>query len=92
MTRTAHTASHPGTIARVGHLWTTVLDEARHQRAARAKQRQLRAELSTYRTSTDISDLLAAVDGSGSHERDVAQIRTILAHNLADYHRTHVAS
>ncbi len=90
MTNTAHTAGH--TLARVTHLWTAVRDEARTHRAARAEHRQLRADLASYRTPTDISDLMAALDGSQGHDRDVSEMRTILAHNLADYHRTHVAS
>ncbi|MGL5810043.1 MAG: hypothetical protein ACRCYQ_08870 [Nocardioides sp.] len=58
-----------------------IVDELRDRRARRAAHRHLRDELASYRTSAEISDLLAAVDRFGTPAGD--EIRMILAQNLA---------
>ncbi|MEO7422069.1 MAG: hypothetical protein ABIU87_06725 [Ornithinibacter sp.] len=65
------------------HLWSTVKDELRERREARAATRKLEADLSHYRTPRDIDDLLAAVGDDES--REAAQVRDILMDNLASY-------
>ena len=65
-------------------LWTTVKDELRERREARAARQALEADLAAYRTPADIEDLLASVDREDSPEADV--IRGILTDNLRQYH------
>lgn len=65
-------------------LWTTVRDDLRERREARAAHRRLQADLAVYRTPAEIDDLLAAVDGHEGTEAE--QIRSILADNLAAWH------
>lgn len=72
-------------------LWTTMKDDLRERRAQRAAARQLRADLSTYRTPADIEDLLAMVDTQEAAGRSIAEapvIRGILSENLQEYYRT----
>ena len=71
-------------------LWTTVKDELRERREARAARRQLEADLATYRTPADIEDLLASVDADDSPEAEV--IRGILMDNLSRYHSRRAVS
>ena len=52
-------------------LWTTVKDELRERREARAAEAALRADLANYRTPSDIEDLLASVD---SHDLSLIHI------------------
>lgn len=61
-------------------MWTTVKDELRARREARAKLNTLRADLAHYRTPADIDDLLAAVDVQEGPEAEL--IRTVLSDNL----------
>ena len=65
-------------------LWTTVKDELRERREARAALNQLRADLEHYCTPSDIDDLLASVDGEDTPEAEM--IRGILSENLRAYH------
>jgi hypothetical protein len=65
-------------------LWTTVKDELKERRDARAALRRLEADLAHYRTPTEIDDLLAAVDREDSTEAEM--IRGILMDNLRGYH------
>jgi hypothetical protein len=66
-------------------IWTTVKDELRERREARAARTALRADLAHYRTPSDIEDLLASVDSQDSPEADV--IRDVLMDNLRAYHQ-----
>ena len=64
-------------------LWTTVKDELRERREARAAEAALRADLANYRTPSDIEDLLASVDSHDTPEAEM--IRDV----LRDYRRTY---
>jgi hypothetical protein len=71
-------------------LWTTVKDELRERRERRAAARQLRADLSTYRTPAEIEDLLAMVDAQDAEGNGVAEapmIRSILTDNLQAFYQ-----
>lgn len=68
----------------------TLLHDLRELRAAHAAHKQLERELATYTRPDEISDLLAAVDAQES--AGAAEVRRILHHNLADYHRANRAS
>jgi hypothetical protein len=63
--------------------WTTVRDELRQRREARAADRALRADLAHYRTPTEIDDLLATVAEDDSREAEI--VRDVLMDNLAAY-------
>ena len=65
-------------------LWTTVKDELRERREARAALNKLRADLEHYRTPAEIDDLLASVDAQDTPEAEM--IRSILSENLRSYH------
>ncbi|HQW75100.1 MAG TPA: hypothetical protein PLG46_13490, partial [Ornithinibacter sp.] len=52
-------------------LWTTVKDELRERREARAAEAALRADLANYRTPSDIEDLLASVDSHDTPEAEM---------------------
>ena len=65
-------------------LWTTVKDELRERREARAALKALEADLSHYRTPAEIDDLLASVDSEDSPDAEL--IRGILMDNLRSYH------
>jgi hypothetical protein len=69
----------------IKNLWTTMTTELSDARADRAMRRQLREELSTYRTEAEIWDLLAAIDHSESREAD--EVRFILEQNLTNLRR-----
>lgn len=66
-------------------LVSTVRDELRERRRARAARRTLERELGTYSTQSDTIDLLAALEGrddAGSEEiRDIV-LRNQLRHGL----------
>ncbi len=67
------------------HLWTTVRDELRERREARAHEHALRRELSAYTSPAEIEDLLATLecqDAEGRVPDDAPIIRTILLDNL----------
>ena len=66
-------------------IWTTVKDDLRGRREARAARNALRADLAHYRTPSDIEDLLASVDTQDSPEADI--IRDVLMDNLRAYHQ-----
>ncbi len=68
-------------------LWTTVKDELRERREARAALARMRADLQHYRTPAEIDDLLAAVDAQETPEAEL--IRGILSENLHAYHSRH---
>jgi hypothetical protein len=57
-------------------LLANVRDEVRVQRAARSARKQLRKDLATYTTASEINDLEAALDRYD--ENQVADIRRIL--------------
>ena len=71
-------------------LWTTVKDELRERREARAALATLRADLQHYRTPAEIDDLLASVDSEDSP--DAYMIRGILSDNLRAYHSRQAVS
>lgn len=61
------------------HAAQTTLRERRNQRAlTRRLREQLAADLSTYRTPSDLADLHAMI--SRSNDRDTVEVRAILAH------------
>ncbi len=65
--------------------WTTVRDELRARREARAHEHALRRELSAYTCPSEIEDLLATLDDQdeqGAAASDAPLIRTILLDNL----------
>lgn len=71
-------------------LWTTVKDELKERREQRAAVRRLRADLSAYRTPSEIEDLMTMVDaqeaaGTGLAEAPI--IRGILHENLQAYYQ-----
>ena len=66
-------------------IWTTVKDELRERREARAAHNALRADLAHYRTPSDIEDLLASVDTQDTPEAEI--IRDVLMDNLRAYHQ-----
>ena len=65
-------------------LWTTVKDELKERRDARAALRRLEADLAHYRTPTEIDDLLATVEGEDTPEAEL--IRGILSENARAYY------
>lgn len=72
-------------------LWTTVKDDLKERREARAAAKHLRSDLSAYRTPTEIEDLLTMVDAQeahGSSPAEAALIRGILHDNLQAYYAT----
>lgn len=73
-------------------LWTTVRDELRERREARAHEHGLRRELAGYTSPAEIEDLLATLehqDDEGPAAHDAPLIRAILLDNLrAHYART----
>ena len=71
-------------------LWTTVKDELRERREARAARNALRADLAHYRTPHEIDDLLASVDAEETPEAEM--IRGILMDNLRAYHQRRAVS
>ena len=71
-------------------LWTTVKDELRERREARAAVSALRADLAHYRTPADIDDLLASVDAQDTPEAEM--IRGVLMDNLRTYHQRRAVS
>ncbi len=72
------------------HLMTAVRDELRERREVRAREHELRRELSAYTAPAEIDDLLATLEHheeQGTEVEDTALIRRILLQNL----RTHYA-
>jgi hypothetical protein len=67
-------------------LWTTVRDDLRERRDARAAHRALQRELATYTTPAEVDDLLSALRREDSAAND--EIRGILDRNLQQRHRT----
>ena len=65
----------------VTHLWTSVRDELREARAARAARKALEHDLAGYTTQTDLNDLGAILDRHSAEE--TAEIRRILATRLS---------
>jgi len=63
--------------------WTTIRDDLRQRREARAADRALRADLAHYRTPNEIDDLLAMVADDDSREAEL--VRDVLMDNLAAY-------
>ena len=71
-------------------IWTTVKDELRERREARAAHNALRADLAHYRTPSDIEDLLATVDTQDTPEAEL--IRDVLMDNLRVYYHQRSAA
>ncbi len=70
-------------------LFTTVRDELRERREAKARIRTMRAELATYSTPEQIDDLLAAVgrvDEDDPEAADARLVESILQDNLVAWH------
>ncbi len=60
---------------------STVVDELRARRAARAEAKRLEAELATYTHPGELEDLMATLERYDTP--DAEQIRTILVRNAA---------
>jgi hypothetical protein len=73
------------TLSRLAHRLRTDLDD---RRRARAAYRRLEADLASYTSDAEVGDLLAALEDHDTAE--AAQMRTILAGNLA--HRSRSAA
>jgi hypothetical protein len=65
----------------VTHLWTSVRDELREARAARAARKALEHDLASYTSQADLNDLGAILDRHSAEE--TADIRRILAVRLS---------
>ncbi len=65
----------------VTQLWTTVRDELRDARAARAERKALEHDLAAYTTEADLNDLGAILDRHTPEE--TADIRRIIAVRLS---------
>ena len=65
----------------VTQLWTTVRDELRDARAARAARKALEHDLAGYTTEADLNDLGAILDRHTPEE--TADIRRIIATRLS---------
>jgi hypothetical protein len=75
------TTTHPTPAAsRPRQLLTTMRDELRERREARATKRKLQAELATYSTRAEVDDLMALLHHQESAQAE--QIRGILNNNL----------
>ena len=70
-------------------LIRSVRDDLRGRRAARAEYRELKAALASYRSPSEIDDLLIMADDEGA---DSAVVRDILSGNLRRYHATHAGT
>ena len=68
------------TVSRPRQLLTTVRDDLRGRRQARATKRQLQRELATYSTRAEADDLMALLHHQESAQAE--QIRGILNRNL----------
>ena len=66
-----------------------VREDLRGRRAARAEYRELKAALASYRSPSEIDDLLLMADDEGA---DSAVVRDILSGNLRRYHATHAGT
>lgn len=60
--------------------WTTVRDELRERRQARAEYRALERDLESYNTRAQVDDLLASI--SNAEGPGAEHVRQILARNL----------
>lgn len=69
------------TASPVTQLWTTVRDELREARAARAARKALEHDLAGYTSQADLNDLGAILDRHS--EEETADIRRILATRLS---------
>ena len=65
----------------VTQLWTSVRDELREARAARAARKALEHDLAGYTSQADLNDLGAILDRHSAEE--TADIRRILTTRLA---------
>ena len=61
----------------VTHLWTSVRDELRQARAARAARKALEHDLASYTSQADLNDLGAILNRHS--EEETRDIRRILA-------------
>lgn len=82
MTTTTHDSTRDRSFAR--QLWTTVSDDLRERRQARAAHRTLERELATYTTPAEIEDLLGAMRGRDDAASD--EMRDLLIRNLQHRH------
>ena len=69
------------TTSPVSQLWTTVRDELRDARAARAERKALEHDLAAYTTEADLNDLGAILDRHTPEE--TADIRRLIAVRLS---------
>jgi hypothetical protein len=65
----------------VTQLWTSVRDELREARAARAARKALEHDLASYTSQADLNDLGAILDRHSAEE--TADIRRILSVRLS---------
>ena len=78
------------TRSRSRQLLSTVRDELRDRRQARAEHRTLERELATYTTPSEVDDLIGSMRGQDDAEVD--RIRAIVTRNLQHHQRTTIAS
>jgi hypothetical protein len=78
------------TRSRPRQLLSSVRDELRERRRARAEERALERELASYVTVAEVDDLLGSLRGQDDAEVD--RIRGILTRNLQHHQRTSIAS
>ncbi len=78
------------TTTRPLQILAALRDDLRERREARAADRQLVRELSSYRTRAEADDLLGAI--RDQHGPDADRIRAILSHNLSEAHLHRIAS
>jgi hypothetical protein len=76
-----NTNTHPSSTASLSRrLLTSVRDDLRERREARAVRRKLQRELATYSTRAEVDDLMALLHHQESAQAD--QVRGILLRNL----------
>jgi hypothetical protein len=78
--------AHTTTPSRSRQLWSSVRDELRERRQARAAERTFVREIRAYSTPADVEDLLGAVRNQDGPDAD--RIRGILSRNLQHRQRT----
>jgi hypothetical protein len=79
------TTSSFTSVSRPRQLLTTVRDELRERRVARAARRELQRDLAAYSTRAEVDDLMALLHHQESAQAE--QIRGILINNLQRHDR-----
>ena len=85
-----NTSRNHATSSRTRQLISTVRDDLRERRQARAEQRVLQRELATYTTHREVDDLLGALRSEDGVEAE--RMRSMLSRNIQHSQRTSIAS